>query len=161
MDWLARSPPSREPACPDAGASVLAFADKRDQVQVAAPVERQFGDALVLDDGAESRVLGLQEVGRGRYLDRFADLSDLQRDVEPYRLLHLDLDVAAGDGFETGMLGFEFVESGSERREGVVAGLRTDGAADALVLMLVSVTAAPATAAPLGSLTRPVNSPNV
>ena len=74
-----------------------------DQVQVSPAVERQFGDSLVLDDGSDGRVLGLQQIGLRGDLDGFAHLSDLKRKIETDGLLDLHFDIVAGRGLKPGV----------------------------------------------------------
>ena len=55
---------------------------------------------LVLDHGADGRVFRLQQSGGGGNLDGFANLADLEREVQTHGLLHLNFDVVAGRRLE-------------------------------------------------------------
>jgi hypothetical protein len=77
-----------------------------------AAVQRQFGNALVIDHGSDRSVFGLQQVGGGRNFDRFGDFADLQKQIQPDRLLHLQLQAIAGCALEARVFGSEVVGPG-------------------------------------------------
>ena len=98
----------------------------RHQLQEVAPVERHVYDALVIDHGADRRILrGYQSRGAG-YFNDFAHRPDFHGEVEARRLLYLELDIVSCDGAEAGHLHFEIVFPRLERREIIDAGLVAD-----------------------------------
>src|SRR5258708_3383993 len=110
IDWLARSPPWREPACPADGESVFTHLRRKgDQVEVLASIQRKLGDILAFDDGAHGAVLRLKQIGRSCNLDGFGNLADLEGEVQADGLLNLHFNIGAGLGLESGVLGFQVV----------------------------------------------------
>jgi hypothetical protein len=105
---------------------------QRDQTEEVASVERQVGDAPLLDDGADGGVLGRQQRNRAGHLDGFAHLADFQREVDARRLLHLQLDARARRHFEALTLGLDFVHARNQRRDGVDARLVAGGHTNAV-----------------------------
>jgi hypothetical protein len=76
--------------------------DQRSQLQVVAAVQWQFRDTPVLDHGADGRVLGIEDFPLRRYFDGFGDVAYLQLKVQPRGLIHLQYDVVADFGPESG-----------------------------------------------------------
>ena len=64
------------------------------------------------------------------HFDRFADLSDLQFEIDASRLLHLQFNLIPDDGLEAGLLGPQRVGSGRQRRERIDARIVGDYGAD-------------------------------
>ena len=147
IDWEARSPPWRDPACPEDGESVSTLEESATRLRYLRPLSGSSVIIFVLDHGAHGEILGLQQVRRGRNLYRLGDLSDFKREVQTDGLLHLDLDAVGGSDTETRVLHLDVVNAGWDGGERVVAVTRGHGAAEAFVAIFTRVTLAPATAA--------------
>jgi hypothetical protein len=52
------------------------------QRQEVAAVEGQFDNTLLVNDGTQSRALGLQQLSAARYFDGFRDSADFHREVD-------------------------------------------------------------------------------
>ena len=128
IDWPARSPPWRDPACPAEGEMVVTLGESDDQLQVVAAVQRQFDNPLVLDHGAHRGVLRLQLGGGPDHLDGFGDLSEGKREIEAHGLLHLHFHLVAGRALEAGFLHADVIGSRLQGREGIDACVRGDRA---------------------------------
>ncbi len=61
IDWLARSPPRRLPAWPDAGDERVDIGRKSNQSKIVSAIQRQFVDRLVLDDCSDGCVFSLEK----------------------------------------------------------------------------------------------------
>ena len=126
MFWLRAGPALPRPGLPGVGEAEAHVRTRRHQLQEVAPVERQVDDALVLDHGADRRILrGYQSRPAGDF-NNFAHGADFHGEVEARRLLYLQLDVVACDRAETGHLDFKIVFPRQESRKIVDAGLVTD-----------------------------------
>src|SRR5262245_42993676 len=68
---------------------------ERDQAQILASVQRQLGDDLVLNHGADGCSLGLQQLSGCGNFDGIADLAQLENYVETHDLLYLDFKLFA------------------------------------------------------------------
>jgi len=95
---------------------------KSHKAEVGAPIEGQFDNGLVLDDGSDGGIFRLEEVGLRGDFDGFADLADLKSYIEADRLLNLHFDVIAGSRFEARVFGLDVVETRGNRGERIIAG---------------------------------------
>ena len=89
------------------------------QLEIVAPVERHFHDALVLDHGSDHGGLGIQQGRRGADADAFRHRAGLQRKIDPRRLAHVQLDLR--DFLDGKALGgrFERVPANGQSRQRV------------------------------------------
>src|SRR5947209_2579439 len=92
----------------------------RDQVQILPAVQRQLGDDLVLDHGADGCSLGLEQVKRSGNFDRLANLAQLESDVETQYLLYLDFESFSGARPETPKFRSQPVKARRDGGKGVV-----------------------------------------
>ena len=105
----------------------MAFERERDELEIVAAVQRQLDDPLVVDDGADGGVLGLELNGVGLDGDGFGDLADGEREIETDDLLHAELHVLGLVAFEPGLLDLDAVRPGRQRRQRVIAGFGGHG----------------------------------
>src|SRR5262245_48368268 len=103
---------------------------ERDQTQILAAVQRQFGNEFVLDHGSNGCSLGLQQIRGGGNLDGVADLSYLEHDVEAHDLLYLDFEWFAGGHLETRKFRSQPIRAGRDGRKAVGARFRGHHVAD-------------------------------
>ncbi len=90
---------------------------QRHQLKVIAPVQRQFDDAPVLDDGADRCIVGDQRPCFTLHFNRLVDLSYLQFDIDSGRLLHLQFNLIPDDGLEAWLLRAQQIGARWERRK--------------------------------------------
>ena len=87
-------------------------------MQVIAAVQRQVHNASVFDDCAEARGLGIEERRPADYFDHLRYVTDLQTEIQPGHLPHLEFDPRANRCGEARLLHFEVVRARWERRQG-------------------------------------------
>ncbi len=99
------------------------------ELEIVAAVEGEFDDALVFDDGAEGGGVGIDEGDGGFDFDGFADVADLEGDIDAADLGDLEFDAGADLGGEAGAFDAEGVEAGAEGGEAIDAFLVCRGGA--------------------------------
>ena len=100
------------------------------QLQNVATVQGQFDDTLVLDNGTDGCVLGLEQSRLCRNLDGFRYGTNLHVHIDANTGLDLKFQVRAVEGLETSLLGVKRVVAGLQRGESVktvVVGLGGSG----------------------------------
>ena len=85
------------------------------------PVQRQFLDRPLFDDGANLGRIGAEKRRRGDDGGRFLEPPDFERDINARTLIHLQDDAVAHPFFEAGNVDFDSVGAGSQERRGVAA----------------------------------------
>ena len=99
---------------------------ERGELQVAASVERQLDDALVVDDLTDRAVLGGEQRRAAGHLDRLVDGAGFEREVGARHLLHLQHQTAPRLGLEPLQLDDDGVGRRRQRRHRIDAGFVAD-----------------------------------
>lgn len=123
---------------------MVTFRVSAHQLQIVAPIQRQFHNSFVVNHGPHCHVFGLQLNGTRVHHHGLRKLSDLQREIEPDRLLHLYLYSRALDGLESLMFSPNVVHPRSQRRKRVVSRAVAHRFSRTLVAAFVSETLPPA-----------------
>ena len=82
-----------------------------DELKEVPPVQRQFHDAPVLNHSADSGVVGDQQSCVGLHFNRFADLADLQLEIDAGGELHLQFNLIPDYALEAGLLRPDCIDS--------------------------------------------------
>src|SRR5260370_1103780 len=101
------------------GKSVSHVGAQRDQAEEIAAVQRQLHDARSIDHRADRSVFRGQQSRVGSDLDRLRGCSQGQGEIDPGRLLNLELDVVRHGGLEAPRRGFHLVPSRNQTGEAV------------------------------------------
>ena len=135
---------------------------QRHEIDEVAAVERQLQDLLVLDDRADRGVRGVDHRRAAGDLDRHLDGSELQREIQTGRLLHLQLDSVADLALKTLQVHLDVVDTREQIGEArSCLTCWSAPRAPALVWVFVTVTLAPTRMPPLASVTCPAICPKV
>ena len=110
--------------------SVAHVRTQRDKLEEVASVQRHFHDAPVFNDRSDRRVLRRDERGCTLDLDRLADISNLEREVNTRGELDLQFDVILRYRAEAWQFHFHVVSARLQRGKVVNARLVTNSGAD-------------------------------
>ena len=103
---------------------------QRDQTEKAAAVQREVGDALLFDHGADGGVFGGEHFVARAHFDGLGGLSHYQGKIDAGRLLHLEFDVGLDHGIEARGGHFHLIHAGKQTGEAIdsrVVGYGTAG----------------------------------
>jgi hypothetical protein len=88
------------------GEAVCHVGTEGDEAEEVAAVEREIGDALLFDDGADGGVFRGKQLGGGADFDGLADLADFEAEIDAGGLLDLQFNRGAGSYLKPGFSAF-------------------------------------------------------
>ena len=95
--------------------------DHRHQADEVSTVERQLQDLFILNDGPDRRIRGVDHRSAAGDLDRHLHRAKLQREIQPGRLLYLQLDSVADLALKALQVHFDVVDAREQGGEHVAA----------------------------------------
>ena len=88
--------------------------------RIARTLQRQFRHRLIVDDQTAVALFGFQQRRFARYGDAVRQISNLERDVNHRREIHLQLDILADKGSEPRTLHGQTIRAGIEKQESIL-----------------------------------------